>query len=465
MTYRPVANLRKLKLHALTHPCPEAGGRSKTKQPRVRLERWGILRDLLVDGWSNPDASDDDLFQRHLGALSPLEADLVRRMYLNVNRMFPIPPDAAVELEGRSVPYDDEEAGVTTSVYLTLSVTHADGTVERARLKTGRSPSTPEEAAVLWAAAEVEETFVDLMAWPGEVEPIDPPSGLEGLLERLIETSPALQRSGVRPGFRCVWCPRAAVCGAYPANRVVPSNARTLNLTKTDVETLGQCQRRVAWRRVHGIPRDDGDDVDAPDPISQGRLFHAMVSAAEGQDDPDAAAADFLNGVPPSEVADLRLMWDNHRALLEREGLVVRTSEFPVGVTLLEGERAETRGATVIGFVDLTARDAVDGPVAVEIKTGGHGDNQVEDDLYAVGMRRWIDEDTVVIHRHHVRSTPPECEIVTMDTEQTEAAGRRLRERVAVAHDWDWEDPLQPTFSVGPWCTGCEYRITCEAYR
>lgn len=465
MTYRPVANLRKLKLHALTHPCPEAGGRSKTKQPRVRLERWGILRDLLVDSWSNPDHNQEDLLQRHLGALSPLESDLLRRMYLNVTRIFPIPSDATVDLEGRSVPYDDHEAGVTTSVYLALSVTHGDGTVEHARLKTGRSSSTPEEAAVLWADAEEGETFVDLMAWPGEVEPIEPPSDIEQRLQELIETSPALHRSGVRPGPRCVWCPRTAVCGAYPADRVVPSNARTLNLTKTDVETLSQCHRRVAWRRVHGIPRDDGDDVDAPESISQGRLFHAMISASEGQDDPEAAAADFLHGVPPSELADLQLMWDNHRALLEAEGLAVRTTEFPVGFTLLEGERAETQGVTVIGYVDLTARDATGGPVAVEIKTGNPGDTDVEDDLYAVGMRRWIDQDTVVIHRHHVRPTPAECEVITMSPLDTEAAKQRLGERVSAVHGWDWEDPLQPRFTVGPWCGGCEYRITCEAYR
>ncbi len=466
MTYRPTANLRKMALSQLSHPCPEAGGRAHTKRPRAALDRWKILRDLLVDAWSNPEQDSDVVSRRHLEALSPLERDLIRRMFLNAVRVLSFPPGSEPDLEGRTVTFDSEEEGVTTGVYLTFSIEYDDGTVEHVRLKTGRSSSTPEEAAVLWRSAEEGETFSDLMAWPGEVEPILPPSDLEQRLHDLVEEAPALHRSGVRPGPVCVWCERSALCGAYPADRVVPTSARTLSLTKTDIEDLDNCQRRVAWRRVYGIPRDDGDDVEASLPLSQGRLFHSLVASAEAADDPEAAAADFLGGVPPSELADLQTMWERHRSLLHSEGLNVRTTEFPVGATLLEGERAETRGVTVIGFVDITARDGGGGPVAVELKTGGHGETGVEDDLYTIGMGRWIDPDQpVVIHRHFVRQDPPVCEVVTVLPGDRSAAHDRLRRRVTVAHGWEWEDPLQPSYTVGPWCGGCEYRVTCESYR
>lgn len=465
MAYRPTANLRKIKLDALGHPCPEAHGRSQTRQPRAALDRWKILRHLLVDAWSNPGEPDEEVLARNLGVLSRLEADLIRRMFLNVKRIFPLPEGATLDLEGRNLSWDDDEAGVTTSVYVTVSVTHADGEVEHVRLKTGRRPSTPEESAVLWQAAEPGETFTDLMAWPGEVEPIEPPPDIESRLADVVESSPALTASGVRPGPGCVWCPRTALCGAFPAGRVVPSSARHFNLTKTDVESLGHCHRRTAWRRVHAIPRDDGEEAGAPDRISQGRLFHALVAASHGSDDPQATVTDFLDGVPPSEVADLRLMWEQHLGLIAREGLEVRVAEFPVGLTLLEGERADTRGVTIIGFVDLTARDSGGAPVAIELKTGSAGDTQVENDLYAAGMRRWVGAEPIIIHRHYVRSSPPQCEVVTLGEDEIEAAAARLRNRVAPVYGWDWDEPLQPGYTVGPWCGGCEFRITCESYR
>lgn len=464
MSSRTVPNYRKLKVAELAHPCPEAGGRTRTRQPRARLDRWVILRDLLADAWANPDAERADLFERHLGSLSSLEADLVRRMFLNVERIFPL-RDADVDLEGASIAFDDEANGITTSVHVTFRVVHPDGSVELVRLKTGRSPSSIEEAAVLWSGAEEGETFTDLLAWPGEVEEVPVPSDLDERLQALVEGSPALQGSGVRPGRACVWCARAALCGAYPADRVVPTSARTVNLTKTDVEGLGQCHRRVAWRRVHGIPRDDGDDDAAP-AVSQGRAFHSLVAAAEESDSPGDTVADFLLGVPPSEVADLQMMWEHHRHLMDAEGIAVRKLEFPVGLTILEGERADIHGVTVIGFLDMTARDDAGRPVAVEIKTGSPGDTEVEDDLYAVGMRRWIGpDDPIVIHRHYVRPQPPVCEVVELDPDAAELAVERLRRRVAVVEDWDWEDPLSVAATVGPWCTGCEFRLTCESYR
>lgn len=466
LSYVPTANLRKVKIPVLTHTCPEAGGRTRTKHPRARLERWSILRDLLVDVWSNPGTPSEDVVARHLGALSPLEADLIRRMYLNVSRIFPIPDGAEVDLEGQSITFDHGEQGITTSVYLTVSVTHEDGSTEHVRLKTGRAPSTTEEAAVLWRSAEEGDGFFDLMAWSGELESIEPPSDLEVVLEDMVVKSPVLTRSGVRPGPACVWCERTATCGAFPAPRVAPSNARTVNLTKTDIEALERCQRRVAWRRVHGVPRDDGEEVDLGAAISQGRLFHRLVQMAELSDDQPAAVTDYLRAVPPSEASDLAVMWDKHRELMEIEGLTARAAEFPVGLTLLEGERAEMRGVTLIAFIDLTARTAIDQPVAVEIKSGSPAETGVEDDLYAVGMRRWIGAgQPVVIHRHYVGWSPPQCEVVEMAPDEIDAAAQRLAERVQPIYGWDWEDPLQPEYRVGGWCNGCEFKATCEAYR
>jgi hypothetical protein len=144
----------------------------------------------------------------------------------------------------------------------------------------------------------------------------------------------------------------------------------------------------------------------------------------------------------------------------------VRASEFPVGVTVLDGDNTSLHGVTIIGFVDLTARDGEGRPVAVEIKTGSPADTGVEDDLYTVGMRRWIGDDVpLVVHRHHVGPTTSGCQVVEVAPDQVAAARDRLHRRVEPVQHWEWDDPLQPDFTVGAWCGGCEFRGTCESYR
>ena len=142
-------------------------------------------------------------------------------------------------------------------------------------MKTGRSRTTDAEAAVLWSAAEDGETFVDLMASTGEVEEIAAPPDPEALLSDLLEEH-SQRGSGVRPGPACVWCRRAATCGAFPSDRPVSSR---LNVW-TDVEAWNRATA-VAWRRVHGVPRDDGEEIDMGSSLGRG-VFHALVGAARG---------------------------------------------------------------------------------------------------------------------------------------------------------------------------------------
>ena len=461
-------DLRKLSLRDLCHPCGAVTRERGTKQPRAQLDRWGILRDLVVDAWLNPDDPPEGIARRHLEALSPIERDLVWKMFLNVGRILPRPQGVEIDVEGTSRYYDRVEDGVATSVFISWTFSHPDGTREHFRLKTGRSGTTEEEAALLWLEAEAGESFHDIMAWTGEVTDINPPPSLEDRLIAVIRASPALSDPRPQPGYYCVRCDRAARCGAYPTGdgERAPSYARTLNLTKTDLIDLALCQRRVAWRRVHGIPYDDGDDPTETDELSRGIEFHRLLTVAHEGGDPAGKVEDFLRALPVSEVADFRQMWDNHLTLLQTEGLEVRRTEFPVGITLLQGEKQELRGATLIGFVDLTARDPHGHPAAVEVKTGTSLVSEVENDLYALGMRRWLPSgEPVVIHRHHVRRNPPECERFEYTDSDLVEAMSRLEERISPALGWDWDDPLQPPYQVGGWCQSCRHRGICSAYR
>ncbi len=432
------------------------------------LDRWVVLRDLLVDGWLNPKEPVEEILSRNLEVLNPLERDLIRKMFFNVRRIVGAAEDAQFDFEGQSRTYDDDTAGISTSVYLTWSLILADGSIEHFRLKTGRSGSTAEESALLLSTAQKGETFFDVMAWPGEIEPIQEPESIEETLRAAIQNSPALGEGGLRPGYLCVWCDRSALCGAFPSpgRERIPTNARTINLTKTDLVDLSVCERRVAWRRVHGIPYDDGFDPATTGMLSQGRAFHEMIAAAHLSEDPEGAVEAYLLTISPSEVADMQQMWENHQRLLADEALVIRRTEFPVGVTLVDGPNQDMNGATLLGFLDLTVRDRNDIPAIVEIKTGGPGESQLEDDLYAVGARPLIpDQYPVVIHRHYVRSSPPVCEISEYSSTDIDGAVQRLRRHIKPALAWNWEDPLQVPYNVGGWCQGCRHETTCTLYR
>lgn len=466
--YRETQQLQKIKIRDLGHPCGAATRGPRTKQPTARLDRWVILRDLLVDAWKNPTEPQEDILHRHLQALSQLERDLIRRMFLNVRRILPVPEGAEINLEGQSSNYDAPDAGVTTSIFLTWSIALPDGKTEHFRLKTGRSGTTPDEAAVIWSAAGSNETFYDVMAWPGEVEEIARPPSLEEHLRTTIENSPALRAPQLRPGRYCLWCDRSARCGAYPPADDVPvaTYARTVNLSKTDLIDLGICERRVAWRRVHGIPYDDGEDPAETEELSQGIEFHRMLSAAHGTDDPATAIDNFLRTMPLSEISDLKHMWDNHMALIEAEGLTIRRTEYPVGISFVDGPKQDLRGVTLIALIDLTARDLEGMPAAIEVKTGAWRVAEIENDLYALGVRPLIPPEVpIVIHRHHVRKDPPACERVEYSHSDLVEAEARLRERLAPALRWSWDDPLQPPYQVGAWCQGCRHQGTCSLYR
>src|SRR5690606_32750432 len=102
----------------------------------------------------------------------------------------------------------------------------------------------------------------------------------------------------------------------------------------------------------------------------------------------------------------------------------------------------------------------------IELKTCNPTEHVTQADIYAGGLRRWIGPDTpAVIHPPSARWAPPTCEVVALGSGEAQAAAERPRRRVRPIHDWDWDDPLQPAYAEGPWCNGCEFRLTCRAYR
>lgn len=403
----------------------------------------------------------------------PVNAGWIRRLALTVERILDVETGSTVTVEPDSFGYVHEPTGMVVSVASQFSVTRPDGTVDHYRLKTGRTRTDPTEAAILTLASGDGEQFFDLAAGPGTIEEIAPPGDPAGHLETAFDTSPTLtsETGALRPGWWCTFCDRSAVCGAYPSDPpgAVRWSSEAITLTKTDLEALGSCERRVAWRRIHQIPRDDGTDIDEERPLARGRLFHDLLAEVQVSDDQDAALEAFLRRVPPSEIGDLQTLWDHHRRLLRDEDIAVRRVEFPVGGSIRD-PAGSNRWATIVGFADATTVDADGVPVVIEVKTGGGPGSEIEFDLYAMGIARWLTArnrtvERVRVHRHHVRRDGATCEVREYGPGDIEDAVEHLTTLVAPVLSWPWDDPLAPDFAVDAWCVDCEFRTTCENFR
>ena len=253
---------------------------------------------------------------------------------------------------------------------------------------------------------------------------------------------------------------------------------RAVVVTKSRLPVLDQCERRVAWRALYGIPRDDGHDTDRHD-SRYGRHFHEAIAAALLSSDPDAAFRTAVISMPESESSDLLSYWEQHLSLVEAEPhpVTVRDTEYPVGATwVLPGPDLNTKtgelredlvAVVLLGFTDAVGREASGLPAVIDHKTGANTLVPFETELYAVGAALLLNANKVAVHRHQLTlGQDPACDRIVFDEAKLQTARELLAERAARIAAWHPTDALDPSFHVNPsWCGACEFRERCENYR
>ena len=467
--------------------CPPAG-LERARPPDWNLQRWKVTRDLIV-GWYGDDRPDSeavpDLVEAQAGWLDPVQRHVVEQLFAGWRAMFPKDPRTVVDLEPGSVSVYDHDRRVELKVASTFAITRPDGTTERIRLKTGRSPTGPDDAAVLHTGSDPGVDHLDALVALGVAEEIPSPEDPERRLEEVLELAIRdRRRVAVRPGLWCFGCDSAARCVQYPVldeGRVF-WDTRAVTVSKTALGWVDVCHRRVAWDRVHQVPGDERDEIEPRHGLSTGLRFHDVAASAILSDDPEAVVESAMREAEPSEASELRRLWDNHLTLWRADGgLQARTVEYPAGLTLLvPGVHLDSRGrrstrpvaVTLIGVLDVTGREPDGTPMVVEHRTGSAGDHgHLEAELYAVSaaaaVRRATGEwpERVSVHLHHLRPERPTCERRLFDRPAVDDALRLLRETASQVAAWDPDDALHPDHQVGPWCGGCRHRRTCENFR
>lgn len=489
MTYgRPP--LEKIDLRELDRieRCPPARG-TGSQLPTLALDRWKVVREATVE-WHTlgmpaaaPEISQiEDAF---FAGWDAVQRRVLSELFAAYRRLFPT--DATqVDLDPVFGGAIHEPTNRTISVAVQAEVVTQDGT-QALRIKTGRTTTTTAEAAAFYQPDE-DRTLVDLRLAADDVVTVPRPDDPVGVVDEIAlrwDRAQALPREGRTAGFHCHTCSRPARCGQYPmmGDGNVARRTRTLLVSKTRLADFARCVRSAAWPVVYAIPRDDGDDehLDSMH-LVVGNQFHQTVAAALQSEDPGALYEDAYGTVAPSEVDDLRWLFDQHEALWSTDTPPVRVSrtEYQFGATfVVEGAVVDRRDRLETGHVAVTFMAATDVngweddrvAAVVEHRTGSASSALPhEADLYAISAWQALtalgkDADGVAVHFHHLRADPARCDREFYSVTRIEEAAARLRsvaETLAALHPTDATSPLH---TVGAWCEWCQWVGRCLPFR
>ncbi|NNL48285.1 MAG: hypothetical protein HKO76_07955, partial [Acidimicrobiia bacterium] len=353
-------------------------------------------------------------------------------------------------------------------------------------LRTGRTRTSPEEAAVLLGGAPEEGDVIDVVVDPNDVDSIlvtlngrdwnvviEPMVGAwHEANQRRDKPQPMPSRDACTTG-----CRRPAFCGAFPTvgERRPGSNARLIMASKSNLANVTRCERRAAWALVHGIPRQRDDD--SANRTSLGTTAHQILASLVLSSDPQVELQQHLEGVLPEDQATVRMFLEHHLGIDEEHDgpIAYKQSEFLIGVTLVVPGyypgRSEDQGDVAVvlyGLADAVGYEADSTPAIVDHKTTDY-EPTYEQDLYAVALAAAFgpNTDRVAVHHHYLgRPESPRCVRSEFGTVELEAATARLRQVAGTIAGWD---PLAPS-EVAPKqtadsdCMFCPFRDRCVTF-
>ena len=451
----------------LTALCPGSYG-TGTRRPAGALTRWIAVRDAIVQWYQDGQPQDNSEIEDNLfGFLDALQRDECSARFLAWRTIFPERPTAfEFDPPGASIVSDDDRRYLDVPFHVEL--TDSDGQIERLRIKLS-TPSSPIEQLIVTEYGDDHVEYSDVLLSFGQMEPIEAPSAIERTIEDLFALGDAMGADrSLNPGFHCWMCNRFARCGQYPTpdRSEPPANTVSVMLPKSRLKNLEVCERRVAWKSIYQVPVPPVEE-EFGSAHRVGLTFHDAIAAAVLSADPEEVMASLRSNLPGSEQGDFELLWQAHKQLVSSEPFPVSVSrvEFPFGVTLpADGGR---RSVTLSAVVDAVGREESGQAAVIEHRTTVRSDIPfLEQELYAVATWLSTGATEVAVHHHHLRAAPDDrCTRRVFSADDLDKALVRLRDAGEVVAAWDYEDALQPDFSVGPHCQYCEFKPTCENYR
>lgn len=464
----------------LSH-CPAAVGVG-TRMPRNTLDRWIAVRDACAS-WHNG-MPVDEAITTYFAVFDAVQRRVCSILFRRYVDLMSGSRDGWVDLEGDQlvVRHPLQNAYATASITFTLD---GDEGRELVKLRTGRHGTSRWERAVIAMAKDPDDSVVEVMAPIGTIDELtidedDAAAALQEIFDVWDAHEAGTGSRGTRPGWWCFTCPRPARCGQYPTpdRQRVPASTRTVVVPKTWARAVSVCERRVAWKQLHQIPRDDWTD-DEDWRRDRGIAFHELAASALATDDPDTAFSELLGDVPDAERQNLAWLWERHLELeaAHTHPVEILETEYQVGTTIATRGLVVRRGKVDDGQpvavvftarADATGRERDGTPAVVELKTGpGASDvDQIETDIYALGASLITDSVPVAVHLHQLGLPDgSRCVRVVYDADALSGARERLHELATRIASWHPEDAEAAAYTVGSWCHSCPFRARCEDHR
>ncbi|MPZ53697.1 MAG: hypothetical protein GEU79_13360 [Acidimicrobiia bacterium] len=456
--------------------CDHFGKHPTKKASRAGLERWKVLADIVME-WLRSDGTDDaaaEIASNQLADFDTVTRDLIGSWFTGVRRVIH-PDDGELDSDPVRPRVTDEAGGRYLTVPLIFALDGESGR-EEVRLVTGSRGTTPLEAAIFYSDGEEDVELFDMRASSGELTPIDPPEHGPALIEEMFEqdaTLAAEPKGPPSPGLHCFLCPSAMRCGEYPliSDGSPRASTRTVTLSRSNISDLTRCERRVAWQKVHGIPKEDEREGYGS---SVGSTVHEIIAAHLSGSSPKDALDAARQTCPPDQWSEIAYLFDQHLVLWDQHpALKVIAVEREIGFGgMMDDPHESGDGAVVmIGRPDANGWESETTAAVVEWRTGNVAEPYpLESEFYAVAawekikaMGRALDQ--VAVHHHFLRPETPLCERRIFSELELIKAKKALAEAGRTALSWDPNDPSQPPYTVGDWCTTCPFENRCKRHR
>ena len=463
--------------------CPPARGPG-SKTPTLSLERWKAVREATVrwhhDAMPSDASSIQTIEQDFFAGWDAIQRRVLSDLFAAYRRLFPS-DGSQVDLDPIGGVALHEETNRTIAVAVQVEVRGKSG-VQALRIKTGRAGTSPAEAAAFYQPEE-HRTLVDLRLAADDAVTIPPPEAGAGIIDDVAnrwDRAVTTPRNGRVAGLHCHSCSRPARCGQYPivGEGAVSRWTRTVLVSKSRLADVSRCLRSAAWPVIYAIPRDEGEDEYHSANLVVGNQFHHTVAAALMSEDPAALYEAASTTVSPSEVEDLRWLFDQHEAVWASDPRPVRVArtEYQFGATfVVEGVTVDQRGrvgtgdvaVTMMGVTDVNGWENDGIAAVVEHRTGSASSAlPYEADLYAVSAWHALaslgrEVSGVAVHFHHLRADPAECDRELYPPERIAEAEARLRAVALELASLHPTDATSPQYTVGPWCEWCQWVGTC----
>ena len=158
----------------------------------------------------------------------------------------------------------------------------------------------------------------------------------------------------------------------------------------------------------------------------------------------------------------------------DKDNLEIKLAEYGLGFTITEDGIVANKNmslrdgkvaVTFMGQADLVGRYD-DKPLIIELKTGRESQNDLtEAELYALGAKLLLNEDEVTVFHIYTNQDGGKLKPRVFGKDDYDTIIQKFQNKAQRIAKWNPADAMSTKFTVGDWCSNCDYQTTCPEYR